>query len=308
MKSSTVIGISPSFTSHSSTNLADVAARVVEEFRHENGDDYDDIFNFNGYDHDYDDSQFAVPADEKPDTNTPPQKLKDENSDTDNDDDDDDEFEFAVVSSHVNSSDQIFSQGHISPRYPLFDRSLLLDHVDPNLVTVVNGSPETDPKPSLVVRLPLRKLFSEERDFSSMSSSEADELDGANPGTYCVWKPKSESPEKCKKSNSVGNSSRRWKFRDILYRSNSDGKDSPFLFFKPLISTNKKINNEKVKKVEKSAKVASAVGDGGSAVAPDPANKAENGGSRRRSYLPSGQALVGAFTNVSRSNRNLRPF
>lgn len=300
MHSSTVIGISPSFTSHSSTNLADVAARVVEEFRHENGDDYDDIFNFNGYDHDYDGSQFTVPADDKADANTPSEKLKDENSDTD-----DDEFEFAVVSSDVNSADEIFSQGHGLPRYPLFDRSLLLD-VDPNLIKVVNGS--TDCKPSLVVRLPLRKLLSEERDFSSWSSSEADDLDGVNPGTYCVWKPKAESPGRCKKSNSTSNSSRRWKFRDILYRSNSDSKESPFLFFKP---TNKKINNEKVKKVEKSAKVASAVGDGGSAVAPKekhPANKAENGGSRRRSYLPSGQALVGAFTNVSRSNRNLRPF
>ncbi|KVI06328.1 uncharacterized protein LOC112510083 [Cynara cardunculus var. scolymus] len=293
MQSNTLPGISPSFTAHSSTNLADVAARVVEEFRHENGDDYDDIFNFNGYDHDYDDGRFAVPADDKADTDTPSEKLKDENSDTD---DDDDEFEFAVVSSHVNSSsisaDEI-SQGHISPRYPLFDRSLLLD-VDPNLIKVVNGSPETDCKPSLVVRLPLRKLFSEERDFSSWSSSEADDLDGVNPGTYCVWKPKTESPGRCKKSNSTGNSSRRWKFRDILYRSNSDSKESPFLLFKPLISTNKKINNEKV---EKSAKVASAVG-----------GTAENGGSRRRSYLPSGQALVGAFTNVSRSNRNLRPF
>lgn len=304
MKSSTVIGISPSFTSHSSTNLADVAARVVQEFRHENGDDYDDIFNFNGYDHDYDGSQFDVPADDKADTNTPSEKLKDENSDTD---DDDDEFEFAVVSSHVNSADEIFSQGHISPRYPLFDRSLLLD-VDPNLIEVVNGSAESDCKPSLVVRLPLRKLFSEERDFSSWSSSEADDLDGVNPGTYCVWKPKAESPGRCKKSNSTGNSSRRWKFRDILYRSNSDSKESPFLLFKPLISTNRKINNEKVKKVEKSAKVASAVGDGGSAVAPKEKDPTENGGSRRRSYLPSGQALVGAFTNVSRSNRNLRPF
>ncbi|KAI3765829.1 hypothetical protein L2E82_15874 [Cichorium intybus] len=300
MQSSTLIGVSPSFTSHSSSNLADVAARVVQEFRHENGDDYDDIFNFTDYDY--------GKSDEKADTNTPPEKLKDEK------DCDDDEFEFAVVCTDVDSSsisaDAIFSQGHIWPRYPLFDTRLLLD-VDPNLIKDVNGSAESECKPSLVVRLPLRKLFSEERDFAEWPSSEAEELDEVTPGTYCVWKPKPESSERCKKSNSTGNSSRRWKFRDILYRSNSDGKETPFLLFKPLIATNKKINNEKVKNVEKSAKVAAAVGDGASVMATEeipPSNKADNRGSWRRSYLPSGQALVGAFTHVSRSNRYLRPF
>ncbi|KAL4584935.1 hypothetical protein LXL04_009546 [Taraxacum kok-saghyz] len=276
MQSSTVSGVSLSFTGHSSSNLQDVAARVVQEFRHENGDDYDDIINFNNFDNDN--------ADEKADTNTQPKKLKDDK------DCDDDEFEFAVVCADVNpssnSADEIFSQGgHIWPQYPLFDTSLLLD---------VNGSSETDCKPSLVVRLPLRKLFSEERDFT-----EAEDLDGVTPGTYCVWKPKPELPERSKKSNSTGNSSRRWKLRDILYRSNSEGKETPFLLFKP---SNKKINSENVKKVEKSAKVAAAVGDGAS---DNPSNKAENRGSRRRSYLPSGQALVGAFSHVSRSNRYL---
>lgn len=306
MQSSTVFGVSPSFTSRSSSNLADVAARVVQELRHENGHDYDDIFNFNDYE--YNNGEFATPADEKSDTNTPLENMKDDK------DCDDDEFEFAVVCKDVNSSsisaDEIFSQGHICPRYPLFDTSLLLD-VDPNSVTVLNGSAEIGCKPSLVVRLPLRKLFSEERDFAEWPSSEAEDLDGVAPGTYCVWKPKPESPSRCKKSNSSRNSSRRWKFPDILYRSNSDVKETPFLLLKPSIATSKKISNEKVKNVEKSAKVASAVGDGATATATaetDPSSKAENKGSRRRSYLPSGQALVGAFTRVSQSNRYLRPF
>lgn len=75
MQSSIISGVSPSFTSHSSSHLVDVAARVVQEFRHENGDDYDDILNFNDFH--YDNNEFSVLAtDERADTNTPPQKLK----------------------------------------------------------------------------------------------------------------------------------------------------------------------------------------------------------------------------------------
>lgn len=249
MQSTTLTTLSPSFTSHSSNNLADVAARVIEELRHEN---HDDIFNFNDHD----------------DHNT--------NDNNCNNIDDTDDFEFAVVNlSSISSNDQIISHGHILPHYPLFDTSLLSD-VDPNLIPIVtNRTMETDRTPSLVVRLPLMQLFNEERDFAV----ETDDLAGITPETYCLWKPKPESLEKC-------NSSRRWKFRDILYRSKSDrDKTTPFLFFKPLISTNKKVHNEKVKNVEKT--------DGVPAV------------KRRRSY---GQALVGALTNVSQSNRNLRPF
>ncbi|MCD7448395.1 hypothetical protein HAX54_041548 [Datura stramonium] len=58
------------------------------------------------------------------------------------------------------------------------------------------------------------------------------DLEGIPPGTYCVWRPRSaeESPsELCKKSNSTGSSSKRWKLRDFLHRSNSDGKET-FVF------------------------------------------------------------------------------
>ncbi|KAK9066478.1 hypothetical protein SSX86_013800 [Deinandra increscens subsp. villosa] len=289
MHSPTVTGgVSPSFTTHSSNNLADVAARVVEEFRQQNGNGYDDIFNFNDFD--YDNTEFSIPADEKADANSPPEITKGENDCCNHDDDD--EFEFAVVcNSSTISADEI-----LWPQYPLFDRSLLLD-ADPNLINVVNGTAETDCKPS-AARLPLRKLFSEDRDFGSSSSSEADDLDGISPGTYCVWKPKThESPGRCNKSNSTGNnSSRRWKFRDILYRSNSDSKETetPFLLFKPLIASKKKINNEKVAAPPEKK---------------DPANKGGNRVDRRQSCLPPGQALADAFTtSVSLSNRNLHLF
>nr|POE80425.1 hypothetical protein CFP56_10642 [Quercus suber] len=52
--------------------------------------------------------------------------------------------------------------------------------------------------------------FVEERDGSSSSASESDELEA--------------SPELWKKSNSTG-FSKLWRFRELVHRSNSDGKE-----------------------------------------------------------------------------------
>ncbi|GJV50424.1 hypothetical protein Tco_1440636 [Tanacetum coccineum] len=208
MQSSTLTEISPSFTSHSSNSLADVAARVISEYR-QNNNDYDHIFNFK---------------------NSNPQKHYNEDG-NDNDNDNDEEFEFAIA--HENSSSSCHDDHILSPQYPLFDTSLLLT-VDPNLLKLVTV--DINRTKSLVVRLPLIKLFNEDRDF--VSSEADDDLEGLTPGTYCVWKPKTISQEKC----SSRNSSRRWKLRDVL------------------------------------------------------------------AILPSSQGLLGAFTTVSWSNRNLRPF
>nr|GMC52695.1 Candidapepsin-7 like [Ipomoea batatas] len=95
--------------------------------------------------------------------------------------------------------------------------------------------------PQTMIRLPLRKLLlSEDQETpSSCSSSEADELEGIPEGMYCVWRPKevkdeasaSASPGKCKKSNSTGWRwrSKRWRLPDLVHRSNSHGKDT-FVF------------------------------------------------------------------------------
>ncbi|GKD57318.1 hypothetical protein Tco_1290705, partial [Tanacetum coccineum] len=122
-----------------------------------------------------------------------------------NDNDNDEEFEFAIA--HENSSSSCHDDHILSPQYPLFDTSLLLT-VDPNLLKLVTV--DINRTKSLVVRLPLIKLFNEDRDF--VSSEADDDLEGLTPGTYCVWKPKTISQEKC----SSGNSSRRWKLRDVL--------------------------------------------------------------------------------------------
>lgn len=193
--------------------------------------------------------------------------LKDEE-----DNDSEFSFSFGDPDSSPISADDIFLDGQIRPTFPLFNTDLLLDHDSANFSKTPNP-------PS--IRLPLRKLFLEERETPSCSSSEADELDGIQPGTYCVWRPNESSPGRCKKTNSAA-SSKRWKFPNILHRSNSDGKIS-FVFTK---------REEKVEKV---------AGDGDK-------NKGVEENVRRRSYLPYTQDLVGFFANVNGLSRNVHPF
>lgn len=312
MQSSSAISFSPSFNSYSSGKLAEIAARVVEEFRAESvSNDYDDdMYNFKQDEY----GKKMSTADEGRDRQPRVEETEDGQEAEDDDDDDDDEFEFAFVCREPDSSpisaDEIFYNGQIKPVFPLFNTDLLLEHgID--VANSINSKPP--------VRLSLRKLFIEERDSPSCSSSEADELDGASPGTYCVWRPKTpeESPDRCKKSNSTGNSSKRWKFKDLLHRSHSDGKDT-FVFLTP---SGSKKRIEKTVKVEKSRsvkvnenvkeKVDAGVGDGvlSATEAQKPMKRASSKESeRRRSYLPYKPDLVGLFANVNGLSRNLHPF
>ncbi|KAI3684522.1 hypothetical protein L6452_33746 [Arctium lappa] len=293
---SSIVSLSPSFNSHSFNNLVDVADRVVQELRNENRFDDDDIFEFSSSD-----------------DNRREKLEKNDNQE------DEQEFEFPVVCGESNPSPisadhEVLSENtQILPRYPLFDRSLLLD-VDPDFRNAVDCS-EIESMPSPVARLSLRKLFIEERDSSSSSSSEADDLDRITPGSYCVWKPKTESRGNHKKSYSIGNNiSKRWKVRDLLKRSYSDdnystGKDTPaVVLFTPPITTKQNTSNEKVKKIEKTAKVASVVGESSSSTKTEnniPVHKSKAGGNRLPPYLPYRQDQVGLFAHFNGSSRNL---
>ncbi|KAL7207876.1 hypothetical protein ACSBR1_029763 [Camellia fascicularis] len=176
-------------------------------------------------------------------------------------DDDDDDLEFLCVCKDLTSTDEIFYNSQIRPVFPIFGRDLLFFDVE-NCKGEVNSS---KPPTSSSIRIP------EDGDPPSCSSSEADELDGVQAGTYCVWKPKSdafavgESPKRCKKSSLTG-SSKRWKFRDLLYRSNSDSKDT-FVFLASSNANSKKKNNkkafEKATEVKVAGKVKPIVAGGG---------------------------------------------
>lgn len=298
------MSVSPSFNNYSSAKLAEIAARVVKELGQEPDPD-DDIFSW---------------AAENP----PQQSQEASDTEAQREQDEDGEFEFAVVcrepeySSPI-SADEIFYNGQIRPLYPIFDQTLLLSDSHTN-------THHSKASLSTLRRPPLKKLMVEERERErereqqeearepmSCSSSEADELDGVAPGTYCVWAPTkpSSATEDCsssssrrKKSLSTG-SSKRWKLRDLLYRSNSDGKDT-FVFVTPS------------KKAEKTVAVASSNESGIKAKVAPPqqldAHYARNSSvkeedhKRRSSYLPYRKDLVGFFANVNGLNRSLQPF
>ncbi|KAK6123467.1 hypothetical protein DH2020_042788 [Rehmannia glutinosa] len=266
MQESSVISLSPSFNSYSNTKLAEIAARVVEEFGSE---EFYDEFYF-----EREENSSAGRIEEEEDAG------------------EDEEFEFAFI----------------RPVYPVFNRDLFLgrrvgfENENEKENVVPNSGSDKGP----TVRLPLRKLFIEERETtmtvtSSSSSSEADdELDGVPAETYCVWRPKEDAAAdgRCKKSSSTGSISKRWKFRDLLHRSHSDGGKDRFVFLGPSNSGRRKENDEKVKTPAGAGKVKT--------LSPTPPPYNRDGGEKRRSYLPYRQDLVGLFANSSAGKKVLQ--
>ncbi|CAI0413400.1 unnamed protein product [Linum tenue] len=182
---------------------------------------------------------------------------------------------------------------------------------------------------------PLSELFMDDRDQQSSyssSSSEADKLEGAPEGSYCVWTPKiispssvtgaSPSPGRCEKSNYTGSSApttkRRWRLRDLLRRSSSDGKVC-YLMVQPNTagasssgsnnsnSSNNEINlgkrGEEKSAADRTAKPSPTRAAKTAASAHEvfyTKSRALKDGDRRRSYLPYRQELlVGFFSNVN---------
>lgn len=276
---------SPSFSSYSSETLAEIAARVIEELRrdphssviHDDDDDDDDIHHalFPPWDqNDTDNNTFAPQNDDSTDQN--------------------DDFEFAFVARDLSSpvsADDIFYNGQIKPMYPIFGVPVPLNGT---VSRVSNNTPEG----AIRRRLPLRKLMFEEGETASCSSSTDDsvDLEGATEGAYCVWNPNSVGTER-KKSNSTGSASKRWKLRNLLLRSHSDGKD------KKQQQQQQQQQQEVVFEISK--KKVAAKHENRSV------GTTENGGgeqNKKKSFLPYRPELVGLFANVNGLGRNLRPF
>lgn len=222
------------------------------------------------------------------------------------DDDGEDEFEFAFVSE---SNGDLSRTGTV---FPVFNRDLAIDTDNGDFVSELSEIDRVQVQSSVLI--PLGKLLLEEREEmsndrvnDSCSSSDDDELENVPAGSYCVWRPKAAEPPSCKKSKSTGSASKRWKFRDFMRRSNSDGKES-FVFLTPKQKESKVVEKEieLPKRLVKGRAEGSSVGFGGGARWSPSAhealyvrNRAVKEGDRRKSYLPYRKDLVGFFSNVS---------
>lgn len=259
------LSLSPSFSSHSSDKLAEIAARVIQEFSTENYSEPDQ-----GCTHSCEEFRDQESRNFE-------EKCR---SDERNDEGEGEEFEFPLLAKDSiawrSPADEIFYNGEILPIYPVFNTKLALD--GDGFLRQSSLEETMELPPENIVRLPLGVLFRKDRETtsSSFSSSDVDELDEIPPGTYCVWKPNSVSAEaeegRWRKSTSTG-SLKQWRLRDLIHRSSSDGRKDRFVFSTPV---NKK--EEKVGRVEKSKVV------GKDALA---AEEVKSSGERRRpSSLP----------------------
>lgn len=211
----------------------------------------------------------------------------------------DEDFEFSLVREDKEfSAEELVYDGQLGPIFPVFNRDLLLSDG--------GGPPGGNERFESSIQVPLSKLFLEDGENPpSCSSSEVDELENIPTGTYCVWRPKAvdqPSPSRCRKSKSTGSASKRWKFRDLLRRSNSDGKDS-LVFLTPKNREEKLSPTEIPRKLK--GKEGTAAGASTAVVARSAhealyvRNRAMNEVDRRKSYLPYRQDLVGFFVNVN---------
>ncbi|KAL6187069.1 hypothetical protein ACLB2K_043184 [Fragaria x ananassa] len=208
------------------------------------------------------------------------------------------------------SADDVFQDGQIRPVYPIFNRDLLF-------ADAYDGDSSRRDDASASLRPPLKKLFFEDRDAPSSSASESDELEAVPEGSYCEWSKnaKEVSPElRNNKSNSTG-SSKLWRIRDLVPRSNSDGKDA-FVFLNPNSAAKlKQIKNPARAVAVEKAQVKDKGQKGKKAETVSSAhekhyvmNRAKKEGEKRRSYLPYRPGVVGFFTNVNVLSKNVHPF
>lgn len=324
------LAMCPSFNSYSANRLADVALAVALE------------------DEDEDEGRGGYGFGSEPTSSGSHRSGRSGGGDYDEAGDDGFEFVPLVREHH----EVLINGGQIGPVFPVFNRDLLYVRGDRTsdgeakedreipLKDLFAGDRDSDRDRAVSsIRLPLKDLFVEDRDppsSSSSSSSEADELEGIPEGSYCVWTPKPPagsplSPSGCKKSGSTGSCSKRWRFRDLLRRSNSDGKDS-FVFLTPssrsssmsLRSSDAKSGGGEAKEkaspptdqaVAVAERRSKAKASSASAAAAASAhevfyvrNRALKEGGKRRSYLPYRRDLVGFFANVNGLGRTFPPF
>ncbi|KZT76469.1 hypothetical protein F511_46506, partial [Dorcoceras hygrometricum] len=175
--------------------------------------------------------------------------------------------------------------------FPLFNQDLLLSG---------DGTASLRLE-SLQSMPPVMKVFVETKDSGEMASSSA--RDDEIFGPCCEWsnrKAVEMSPVTCKKSNSTG-FSKLWRFKELMGRSNSDGRDT-FVFLNNGTAVEENVTAVKVKKGRKTKTTPLSSHE------VYLKSKAKDEG-KRRSYLPYRPELMGFFTNANSGlSKNVHPF
>ncbi|KAK9090421.1 hypothetical protein Sjap_023598 [Stephania japonica] len=344
-----VLGGSPSFSSYSSTRLREIAAKVGTEFRDQVGKErlgieIGRIANNNGKVlHSNCKEQNPIEAIQFSDGDQSKESGAEE---AESDATTDDDFEFSCICSHHEvltiSAEEIFANGQIRPIYPIFDQDLATKNNNKeNFIKVKKSgsSSSTSTSPTTTTNIksrnPLRKLFNEERVSSSWTSSDFDDLESIPRETYCVWVPKTSyqtesssssssshsltsTSDQCKKSSSTGTATR-WKLRDLIRRSNSDGKDSIVFLARSNScpkSKNVRVENDQISSEQQHhgqarRNAANAVAKNRVVSAHESLyvrNRASMEMARRQSFLPYRRDIVGFFANVNGLGKQFRPF
>ncbi|CAH8300640.1 unnamed protein product [Eruca vesicaria subsp. sativa] len=203
-----------------------------------------------------------------------------------NDEDDDDSFEFANPRSDCEAAASF--SGGCDLVFPVFNQAII-------------SSVKPDESSRAEITTKLSDLFLRDRDDSSSSSSDEEkEIDGVSREVYGPCTPEKPPEGGWRKSKSTGSSSsssRRWRIRDLLKRSYSEGKQS-LSFLNSSSSTNREESSKEKEKKKKEEKVSSAHEK---FYLKKKAKKEEE---KRRSYLPYKQHLFGLFSFNVHHHRN----
>ncbi|XP_074274424.1 uncharacterized protein LOC141598620 [Silene latifolia] len=177
---------------------------------------------------------------------------------------------------------------------------------------------------------PLFPYTAEDTETTSFEPPASKVFVAAAEGEYCEWSTSAlTSPEMRKKCNSTG-FSKLWRMKDLLVRSNSDGKDT-FVFlngkqaeaateegkkkkrgvnFGRIMSFSTNAGGEKGKGKEKEKTETTTVAEVFEELYGKKKGKVGGGGGGggNKSYLPYRQDLVGFFTNGNGMTRNVHPY
>lgn len=224
--------------------------------------------------------------------------VEHDNGEDDEEEEEEEEFSFMCGEGDASpiAAEDAFFNGKIRPVFPLFNRDFFFSGDEPY-------SFQTESLPS---KPPVKKVFVETEDSGEMTSPSRRTDDILGP--CCEWSNRKvvevSSPETCKKSNSTG-FSKLWRFKELMGRSNSDGRDT-FVFLNNGGAPPTKADNisagVKVRKCGRSRTASS------SAHEVYLKNKAKDE-EKRRSYLPYRPELMGFFTNANSGlSKNVHPF